>query len=126
MYFDPTSPRISAYEMHECIHDQLQLSEQSLTVIQIDGTRRHVFLKFVDDVQIPNILQCPNGSAEYRHVTEEISIVGLDVAGMEMRCIGVANLSPEVTERSIRAAFVSYGENVSIQDKHVLRRTATM
>jgi len=30
MYFDPTSPRISVYEIHEWIHDQLQVSEQSL------------------------------------------------------------------------------------------------
>jgi len=75
--FDPTSPRISAYEIHEWIHDQLQISEQSLTVIQIDGIQRHVFPKFVDDIHIQNILQTMNGSAEYRHVTGEISIVGL-------------------------------------------------
>ena len=30
---------------------------------------------------------------------------------------GLTNLSPEVTERDIRAALVSYGENVSIQDE---------
>ena len=69
MYFDPTSPRILAYEIHECIHDQLQVSEQSRTMIQIDGIKRHVFLKFVDDIYIQNILLSTIGSAEYRHVT---------------------------------------------------------
>jgi len=57
--FDPTSPRISAYEIHEWIHDQLQVSEQSLTMIQIDGIKRHL-----DDIYIQNILQSTNGSAE--------------------------------------------------------------
>jgi hypothetical protein len=42
MYFDPTSPRIAAYEVQEWIHDQLQVSEQSLTMIQIDGIKRHI------------------------------------------------------------------------------------
>jgi len=84
MYFDPTSPRIAAYEVQELIHDQLQVSEQSLTMKQIDEIKRHMFLNFVGDVYIPNILQSRNGSAEYRHVTGEVSIVRLEVAGMGM------------------------------------------
>ena len=67
--FDPTNPRISAYEIHEWIHDHVQVSEQSLTMIQIDGIKRHVFMKFVNDIYIQNIVQSTNGSAEYRHVT---------------------------------------------------------
>ena len=115
--FDPTSPRISAYELHERIHDELQVSEQSLTMIQIDGIKRHAFLNFVDDIYIQNILQSTNRSAEYRHVTREISIICLEVAGMGMRRNRIANLPPEVTESSIRAALASDGEIFSIQDK---------
>ena len=36
---------------------------------------------------------------------------------MGMGRIRIANLPPEVAERSIRAALASYGENVSIQDE---------
>jgi len=66
---------------------------------------------------IQNILQSTNGGVEYRHTTGEVSIVRLEVAGMGMRRIRLANLPPEVTESNIRAAMASYGEIVSIKDE---------
>jgi len=50
--FDATSLRISAYEIHEWIHEHLQVSEESLTMLQFDGIKRHVFMKFVNDIHI--------------------------------------------------------------------------
>ena len=73
-----------------------------------------------------NILQSRNGSAEYRHVTGEISLVRLEVAGMGMRRIWIAKLPPEVSERSIRTDLASRGEIVSIRNEYGLTLTATI
>jgi hypothetical protein len=86
-------------------------------MIQIDGIKRHVFLRFVHETYRQNILQDTNGNVECRNVIGEISIAHVEVTGMGMGCIRIANLPPEVTERTIRAALTSYGEIVSIQDE---------
>jgi len=44
--FDPSSPTISAYNIHDCIHEALRLMEEDIQVIQVDGPRRRVFIKF--------------------------------------------------------------------------------
>jgi hypothetical protein len=46
--FDPRSPRISAYGSHEWIYDNLHFPENEVTMVQIDGTRRSVCIKFAD------------------------------------------------------------------------------
>jgi hypothetical protein len=64
-------------------------------MIQIYGTKRHVYLKFMDDIFVQNLLQTTKGNAEYKHVTGEITIVRIQPAGVGMRRIRIDNLPPE-------------------------------
>ena len=38
--FDPKSLRITAYEIHDWLHEKLHLHEDDIRVIQIDGPQR--------------------------------------------------------------------------------------
>ena len=43
--FEQKRPLISAFEIHEWIYDTLRLPEPDVRTIQIDGARRHVYIK---------------------------------------------------------------------------------
>jgi len=40
--FDPTNPCITAFDIHEWIHDALRIPEHTVHMIKIDGTKRQV------------------------------------------------------------------------------------
>jgi beta-galactosidase/beta-glucuronidase len=83
--FNPISPRISAYEIYEWIFDKLKVTEQSLAMIQTEGIKRHVYLKFTDDQYVHDILQRTNSTMEYKHATVELSVVRIEPAGIGIR-----------------------------------------
>jgi len=60
--FDPQNDRISAYEIHKRIHEQLNVAKPTVTMIQIDGQRRQLFIKSVDLQYVQEVLRTKNVS----------------------------------------------------------------
>ena len=114
--FDPKSPRISTFEIHEWIHDQLRIPEHEVQMLQIDGPRRQVFIKMKQCNELHRIIQETNGLQEYKHSNGEISQVGIEMAGLRTKRIRIASLPPEVPEGPIRTALAQYGDIKSIQE----------
>jgi hypothetical protein len=99
--FDIRSPRISAFNIHEWIFETLRLAEEDLSMIQIDGPRRHVYIKFKNSDQVGTFLNESEGQREYKHDNGVISKVKIEPAGMGIRMNRIANLPPEVNDRTI-------------------------
>jgi hypothetical protein len=115
--FDPKSPRVSAFEIHEWIHEQLRIPEHEVQMLQIDGPRRHIFIKLKQCNELHRITQASYGLQEYKHANEEISQVGIEMAGLGTKRIRIANLPPEVPEGPIRTALARYGDIKTIEEE---------
>jgi hypothetical protein len=115
--FDVKSPRISAYSIHEWIFETLHIAEEDLLMIQIDGPRRHVYIKYKHPEPMLTMLNEAKGGKEYRHENGEISIVHIEPAGMGMRQVRIANLPPEINNRTISSTLMKFGEIKEIKDE---------
>jgi hypothetical protein len=67
-------------------------------MIQIDGPKRNVYIKFKSADQLRTVLQDTKGQHDYKHDNGEISKVTIEPAGMGMRTIRNANLPTEVND----------------------------
>jgi hypothetical protein len=45
--FYSRNPLISAYDIHECIHVTMRLREDEVAMVQIDGSKRRVYIKLL-------------------------------------------------------------------------------
>ena len=112
--FDPSSPRITAYDVHEWIHAALRIPEDKITMIQIDGIKRQVFIKLTDPESMHAIIHGTSGRAEYKYPNGEIYMVNIDIAGMGVKRIRVANLPPEVPNDTLQRALTVYGKVLDV------------
>ena len=100
--FDMRSPKINAFQIHEWLHDTLRLNEDDIRVIQIDGTLRKVYIKFVDSGRMMRGLQPIQVDLEFYHETGEIPKMTVEIAGVGIRRVRVSIFPPEVTEDQVK------------------------
>jgi hypothetical protein len=100
--FDPRSPRSSALQIHEWIYDSLQVPEENVNMIQIDGPKRRVYIKLATTEQVQSLLHSTGRYMDYIHDNGELSSVQLELAGMGIRRIRIASLPLEVPDRKTR------------------------
>jgi len=115
--FDQCSPRVSAFDIHEWIYETLHLQEHEVVMIQIDGPRRHVYIKFRDPQRMQAILTATQGQEDFRHNNGEISEVRIEAVGLGMRRVRVSSLPPEVKDKTLKMALSAFGEIRDIQQE---------
>lgn len=76
-------------------------------MIQIDGTRRHVFIKFANGGRMLDMIDGTKGQQEYMHDNGEFSQVTTEIAGIGIRKIRIANLPPEVSDCMMKANLLN-------------------
>jgi len=112
--FDPISRRITAYDNHEWILQLLGIPDHTVRMIQIDGTKRQVYVQLIDNVYVQALLRETNGEAEYKHHNRVLSIVNITMAGMCTKRVRIANLPSEVKEHAIRTALTRFGTVLAV------------
>jgi hypothetical protein len=115
--FDAQSPRITAYDIHEWIYETIHLEETDVAMVQVDGPRRQVYIKFKECRRIQETFLSTNGQGEFCHSNGVISKVGIEEAGLGIRRVRIANLPPELSDRAIKMGLSRYGEIKEVQEE---------
>jgi hypothetical protein len=118
--FEMSSPRISAYHIHERIFESLRL-EGPLYDSNRRTEARHVYIKFQNLDKLQAILRETGGKKEYRNENGEISRVQIEMAGMGIRTVRIVNLPPEVPDSTIKNILSCYGEVKEIKEERWLK-----
>jgi len=79
-------------------------------MIQIDGPQRKVYIKFVNNDKMITTLQRTKGLMEYHHENGELSHVKVEVAGLGIKRLRIANLPPEYPDVKFCDLLAKYGE----------------
>ena len=86
------------------------LLESEVRLIQIDGPKRHVYIKLSDPTQIQYILTMTTGQAEYKLSDGVISKVRIEAVVLGIRKVRIANLPPEISDSQVGSALRKFRE----------------
>jgi hypothetical protein len=90
-------------------------------MIQIDGTQRKVYIKFVNTERMMAVFQSVKGQFEFHHENGELSLVEVERAGLGVKRVRIVNLPPEVQVGTLRDALTKYGEVPRITEEQWAR-----
>ena len=114
--FDSKCPRISVLQIHKWIYEQLHLRQEEVRMVQLDGSRRLVFIKFNNE-RMQEVIRTTQRQLEFHHENGELSLVQVDIAGLGLRRVRIANLPPEVPDRMLRETMSKYGTVKGISEQ---------
>jgi hypothetical protein len=106
---------VSAFDIQEWIYETLHLQEHEVVMVQIDGLRRHVYIKFREPQRTQAIFTATQGQEDFRYENGEMSKVRIEAVGLAMRRVKVASLPPEAEDKTLKMAMGAYGEIRDIQ-----------
>jgi hypothetical protein len=74
----------------------MEIPGQEVKMIQIDWTKRQVYIKLKNQGILDDIITRTHGTLPYAHKKGVISNVKIGMAGLDGRRIRIANLPPEM------------------------------
>jgi hypothetical protein len=93
----------------------MKIPDYDVQMIQIDGVRRQVFIKLIDNEKVMTILRETAGQVEYNYPTGEVFQVTVELAGMVTKRVRISNLPPEIPNDVLRVALAPYGKVPDVQ-----------
>ena len=94
----------------------MHLEGTNVAVVQVDGPRRQVYIKFKEYRRMQETLMSTNGQGKLRHSNGVISNVRIEAAGLGIKRVRITNL-PEIFDGAIKMGMSKYGEIKEIQEE---------
>ena len=112
--FEQTNPSITAFDIQDCIHDVLRITEHTLNTIETGSRERQIYKNLIDKSRLQALLWDKKREAEYKHHTGELSFVSIAVSCMGTKCVHIATLPPEVSKDALEVSLATLGTVMSI------------